>query len=95
MSLFAEEYTRFLCDYAALFENPPAWQLFGSVFSRALLSSDARDGEGGFDFVFLFFLFFFVFFVFFCFFLFLFFFVFSCIKNVFFSRENATGDSFF
>ena len=75
VSLFAEESTRFLCDYAALFENPPARELFISVFSRALLSSNARDGEGGvdcafqfFSVFFLFFLFFFVFFVFFCFF---------------------------
>ena len=86
VSLFAQESTRFRCNYAALFENPPARQLFVSVFSRALHSSDARDGEGGVDCVFLFFsvffCFFLFFFVFFCF--FLFFFVFFRIKNVFF-----------
>ena len=61
-SLFAEGSTRFLCDNAALFENPPVRQLFVSVFSRVLLSSDARDGEGGVDCVFLFFsVFFYVF----------------------------------
>jgi len=72
---FRGEPTRFLCDCAALFENPPAWQLLVKVFSLALLSSDASDGEGGLI-------------AFFCFFTFFYFFFFFLYKKRFFLKKK-------